>query len=1647
MKAVRTHFVVWAIITQLFLIFFWAFVHTLFLAVPEVNAQTVLSNDLVVNKTLSGSVYPWATIETIVNYTNNGVIALSGISIIDTYSQYLVFDSVIYSNPDLSISPVNFSHDVALRRLKRDNIGLGAGSSGTIVLRYVVSSNLPPNTDVFNQATIGISCALCQDPYTVANTGNSVGYVNPTPIIPPPPYDFILAASVPPVVYTSGDIIDIALDVSNDTYSSGNVMLEMIYKTFLMEFVGMVNSGGIDFPNANVAHPNLSQNQIRYSYNNGDTSKVRRHGFTVATWWTSHIILRFKMINDYTAPISVDFNLGIPNEYNLISTIGETNSSNNVASVVVQSPEFDLRTNTTILTGDEVSPGIYSTSGNITVRIEFGNSGSARSNIILMNNFDSNQYVSYTGDRDYWSHTTLSNHNWNLFEWPENQWWYRSNISLASGQTGYIDITYQVRQCSTSTNTSRISIIDNYKSALQYTRSQNNNYISTRAREADPVNNISQITMLSDGTCIGGAWRRDDIIGQITSDATGDLTPGQIVTFTVPWEYFSSDPNNYANPIQLSFTFNPWLNFIGILTGTINNDGDTITELVSSKSVEVTKKLILNSFNDSLSQWNEFIGSGGREKFLSGIAHGECKFNTFPTGRPSFDNATLEIFQYQAQTSGFHNQLYIDKFDEYQSLGYGKEAAHLSALIDSQTAIYGYSYLHDSRAALTDRRTLIMECEGQSSYINEIQWWATTGQAETVRQNTIDQYIDYMATHDLRINSHNLCWWGDSNLFSSSDICRIWWDLEQQYYVTGNNLESRVRTTIGKTLSDAYMISLWVSWFQQLLGQRLSPYFDTSKPLVRQYQYRIHNNNYGFGYCPDLSCTQDRNGIQRLYTDLATMEYFADQYLLTTGTNEWLNRSGWYVDLSQIWYSYGNNYSNNAFFIDSFTTTGWLAINNISTLPNTLNTIQLQFLVGEAPVATPIFFDARVWYGYNNMYWSCYGYPGDSNENKWCFYDNNAYYQDTYNSTWGAEGDIVLGEDNNTGIVLTMGSREPYYLTLTKTISPTGNTLPGDIVNVTTEVCNNATGRNDIALSETYQANMVFFWQQTSTLWVPYALNPAAQRIIRNNISLAQNECKHVTTTYTVQMFITSGSQLIFNSSAGSQWAIYTSSGNRISITGNISIPSPIIYSPYGDKEIVSSTFFPGDEIIYRINYTNPGNFTGIMNLYDMYESWLTFSGVISSTQWLTNESHNLTGRIIVWTGVVVEPNSSHNIELSFVISSGKSAFDIIRNNFSYDMTFIPDNSIMDSDNSNNSTGWKASYSFNTFQWYIQHDTNNDWILDALDAPLSWLQVQLIESGVIIANSISDGSGWYLFTGIKPGIYTISYNIPDWYNFSTTIFGSILWWSLSNLGASTIVQYNTYSVNSNGTVHLLKTASNNINWGVWWGSTTAYWGGSIQYDPVVSESLSKVDKQRLLNPSITKSCFAYKDERTIDQWIRVSETFIDAHQLFYSYSLTKRKWTSDYRPFSTITREEAARFFVEFAKNVLCRKPTYVYTSQFSDINEADATLESFIKNSYEYVIFHWDGWSNLTETQTRTFRPKALMTEDELAAVIVRLVTNEYDETTGEDRWSAYKTFLKNYAKTQLRSTRRDNIAEVVYDIYRRNEYILQDVGYVIKQ
>ena len=65
----------------------------------------------------------------------------------------------------------------------------------------------------------------------------------------------------------------------------------------------------------------------------------------------------------------------------------------------------------------------------------------------------------------------------------------------------------------------------------------------------------------------------------------------------------------------------------------------------------------------------------------------------------------------------------------------------------------------------------------------------------------------------------------------------------------------------------------------------------------------------------------------------------------------------------------------------------------------------------------------------------------------------------------------------------------------------------------------------------------------------------------------------------------------------------------------------------------------------------------------------------------------------------------------------------------------------------------------------------------------------------------------------------------------------------------------------------------------------------------------------------------------------------------------------------------------------------------------------------------------------------------------MVRLVTNTILEEPETDWSQHYRIQLNKYARlTQLNDRGRGNIAEVMYDLYRNNTYILQDVLYVIQ-
>ena len=226
--------------------------------------------------------------------------------------------------------------------------------------------------------------------------------------------------------------------------------------------------------------------------------------------------------------------------------------------------------------------------------------------------------------------------------------------------------------------------------------------------------------------------------------------------------------------------------------------------------------------------------------------------------------------------------------------------------------------------------------------------------------------------------------------------------------------------------------------------------------------------------------------------------------------------------------------------------------------------------------------------------------------------------------------------------------------------------------------------------------------------------------------------------------------------------------------------------------------------------------------------------------------------------------------------------------------------------------------------------------------------------------------------------------------------------------------------------------------------SASYYDGSCGNDwkPVETKEVEK----QLFNPTIKTSCFNPLDQKTIDQGNAMTELLKQAHQMLYSYQLTRWQGTKDFAPERSLTRQEAARFMTEFATNVLCRKPSRSYADQFTDLGDADPTLLPYIYKSYDYLIFNGDANPNGDKEKT-TFRPYDLITVDELSAIITRLVKNEIMEEPTEDRARNYRNYIGSIAsKSALKNDIRWTVAEVIYDLYRNNDYELKEVGYVIK-
>jgi len=111
--------------------------------------------------------------------------------------------------------------------------------------------------------------------------------------------------------------------------------------------------------------------------------------------------------------------------------------------------------------------------------------------------------------------------------------------------------------------------------------------------------------------------------------------------------------------------------------------------------------------------------------------------------------------------------------------------------------------------------------------------------------------------------------------------------------------------------------------------------------------------------------------------------------------------------------------------------------------------------------------------------------------------------------------------------------------------------------------------------------------------------------------------------------------------------------------------------------------------------------------------------------------------------------------------------------------------------------------------------------------------------------------------------------------------------------------------------------------------------------------------------------------------------FASALNWMNTNGLTKYTSEDAYRPYDTVTREQAAKFFAEFAKK-MGKTPDTTLSASFSDLDKADSTLKTSIVEAFQM---------NLIKGSNGKFMPTAPFTKAAAITVLVRTVDGSKDE------------------------------------------------------
>jgi len=159
-----------------------------------------------------------------------------------------------------------------------------------------------------------------------------------------------------------------------------------------------------------------------------------------------------------------------------------------------------------------------------------------------------------------------------------------------------------------------------------------------------------------------------------------------------------------------------------------------------------------------------------------------------------------------------------------------------------------------------------------------------------------------------------------------------------------------------------------------------------------------------------------------------------------------------------------------------------------------------------------------------------------------------------------------------------------------------------------------------------------------------------------------------------------------------------------------------------------------------------------------------------------------------------------------------------------------------------------------------------------------------------------------------------------------------------------------------------------------------------EWDTTGTKCIKSQDVTTYTVDNTTKNTTTTANSSNNGYYTSKSDELKDAIQWMYDNWLTMWNTLPEFLPYDNITREQASKFFVEFAAKVLWKDRWVVYNyDMFSDIKNANPTLKDYIIYANNMWLFKGSRWK---------FMPFNNLTKAQAITVLIRLVDWMQDES-----------------------------------------------------